>query len=86
MAMSRAPAVFDEKVLPLGCDPKLFNTILELRSKKYEIEQTIETNIKKLEISNAQLMITFDELDVIENELKEIQNELEECRVIILLK
>ncbi|CAH1730872.1 unnamed protein product [Aphis gossypii] len=81
MAMSRAPAVFDEKVLPLGCDPKLFNTTLELRSKKYEIEQIIGTNKKKLEISNAQLIITFDELDVIENELKEIQNELEECRI-----
>jgi hypothetical protein len=82
--MSRV-AVFDEKILPLGCDPKLFNTTLELRSKKYEIEQTIEINKKKLDISNAQLIIHFDEVEVIENELKEIQNELEECRVIILL-
>jgi len=82
--MSRV-AVFDEKILPLGCDPKLFDTTLELRSKKYEIEQTIEINKKKMDISNAQLIIHFDEVEVIENELKEMQNELEECRVIILL-
>lgn len=83
--MNRVPA-FDEKVLPIGCDPKLFNTILELRSKKYEIEQNIEDNKRKLDASSTHLSLTYVELDVIEDKLKQIQNELESCQVRIILK
>jgi len=85
MAMSRVPPVFDEKVLPIGCDPKLFNTTLELRAKKYEIEQTIENNKRKLDASSTQLTSTYVELEFIEDELKQIQNELESCQVRIIL-
>jgi len=82
--MSRV-AVFDEKVLPLGCDPKLFNITLELRSKRYEIEQTIEDNKKKMDVLNTRLSLTYEEFDAIENELKQNINELEAYRVRILL-
>jgi len=84
MAMNPVP-VFDEKVLPIGCDPKLFNTTLELRSKKYEIEQTIEDNKRKLDTSSTHLTSTYVELDFIEDELKKIKNELEACQVRIIL-
>jgi len=83
--MSRV-TVFDEKVLPIGCDPKLFNITLELRSKRYEIEKTIEDNKKKMDVFNAHLSLTYEEFDVIENELKQNINELEAYRVRILLK
>ncbi|XP_022179157.1 uncharacterized protein LOC111039821 isoform X2 [Myzus persicae] len=79
-AMSRV-VVFDEKVLPLGCDPKLFNITLELRSKKYEIEQTIEDNKKKMDVLNTRLSLTYEEFDAIENELKQNINELEAYRI-----
>ncbi|XP_029341420.1 cilia- and flagella-associated protein 44-like [Acyrthosiphon pisum] len=80
MAMSRVP-VFDEKVLPIGCDPKLFNTTLELRAKKYEIEQTIEDSKRKLDASSIHLTSTLVELSFIEDELKQIRNELEACQI-----
>lgn len=83
-AMSRV-VVFDEKVLPLGCDPKLFNITLELRSKRYEIEQTIEDNKKKMDVLNTRLSLAYEEFDAIENELKQNINELESYRVRILL-
>jgi len=82
--MSRA-AVFDEKVLPFGCDPKLFNITLELRSKRYEIEQTLEENKKKIDVLNTRLSSTYEEFDTIENELKQNINELEAHRVRISL-
>jgi len=84
MAMSQE-VVFDEKVLPLGCDPKLFNITLELRSKRYEIEQTIEDNKKKMDVLNTRLSLMYEEFDAIENELKQKINELEAYRVRILL-
>lgn len=83
-AMSRA-AVFDKKVLPIGCDPKLFNITLDLRSKRYEIEQTIDVNKKKMEVLNTRLSLTHEELDAIENELQQNINELEAYRVRIVL-
>ncbi|XP_015370284.1 PREDICTED: uncharacterized protein LOC107166226 [Diuraphis noxia] len=73
--------VFDEKVLPLGCDPKLFNITLELRSKRYEIEQTIEDSKKKIDVLNTHLSLIYEEFDAIENELKQNINELEAYRV-----
>ncbi|XP_029344283.1 cilia- and flagella-associated protein 44 isoform X1 [Acyrthosiphon pisum] len=79
-AMSRV-VVFDERVLPSGCDPKLFNITLELRSKRYEIEQTIEDNKKKLDVLNTRLSLTYEEFDAIENELKQNINELEAYRI-----
>lgn len=82
--MSRV-VVFDEKVLPIGCDPKLFNITLELRSKRYEIEKTIEDNKKKMDVFNAHLSLIYEEFDAIENELKQNINELEAYRVRILL-
>lgn len=82
--MSRV-VVFDEKVLPLGCDSKLFNITLELRSKRYKIEQTIEDNKKKMDVLNTRLSLTYEEFDAIENELKQNINELEAYRVRILL-
>lgn len=82
--MSRV-VVFDEKVLPLGCDSKLFNITLELRSKRYEIKQTIEDNKKKIDVLNTRLSLTYEEFDAIENELKQNINELEAYRVRILL-
>jgi len=82
--MSRV-TVFDEKVLPLGCDPKLLNITFELRSKRYEIEKTIEDNNKKIDVLNTHLSLTYEEFDAIENELKQNINELEAYRVRILL-
>lgn len=79
-AMSQLP-VFDDKVLPLGCDPKLYNTILELRSNRYEIEQNINDNKKKLDITYTHLSLTNAEFDIIENELKQNQNELHAFQV-----
>ncbi|XP_015370377.1 PREDICTED: uveal autoantigen with coiled-coil domains and ankyrin repeats-like [Diuraphis noxia] len=80
MAM-KVPTVFDEKVLPLGCDPKLFDKTLELRSKKYEIEKNIEDIKKKLDASRTHLSLAYVELNVIEDELKQTQNELESCQI-----
>lgn len=82
--MSRV-TIFDENVLPIGCDPKLFNITLELRSKRYEIEKTIEDNKKKMDVFNTHLSLTYEEFDTIENELKQNINELEAYRVRILL-
>ncbi|XP_025191573.1 uncharacterized protein LOC112591851 [Melanaphis sacchari] len=80
MAMSRE-AVFDEKVLPLGCDPKLFNITLELRSKRYEIKKIIEDNKKKMDVLNTRLSLSYEEFDALENELKQNINELEAYRM-----
>lgn len=77
-------AVFDESIIPEGCDPKLFNLTFELRSKRYEIEQSIENTKKELELSNKNLSLFYIELDDIETELKQTQNDLEAYRVNIL--
>uniref|UniRef100_A0A2S2P1G3 WD repeat-containing protein 52 n=2 Tax=Schizaphis graminum TaxID=13262 RepID=A0A2S2P1G3_SCHGA len=79
-AMNRV-TVFDEKVLPLGCDPKLLNITFELRSKRYEIEKIIEDNNKKIDVLNTRLSLTYEEFDAIENELKQNINELEAYRI-----
>lgn len=78
-------AVFDENVLPEGCDPRLFSLTFELRSQRHEIEQSIENTKKKLELFNKNLSSAFSELDIIENELKQTLNELDEYRVGIVL-
>lgn len=78
-------AVFDESIIPEGCDPKLFNLTFELRSKRHEIEQSIENTKKELELSNKNLSLFYVELDDIENELKQTLNDLEAYRVNILL-
>lgn len=76
--------VFDESIIPEGCDPKLFNLTFELRSKRHEIEQSIENTKKELELSNKNLNLFYAELDDIENELKQTLNDLEAYRVNIL--
>jgi len=73
--------VFDENVLPVGCDPKLFALTFELRSQRHTIEQSIENNKKAVELLNKTLNLAYVELDVIENDLKENLKELEAYRV-----
>lgn len=74
-------AVFDENVIPEGCDPKLFALTFELRSQRHEIEQSIESTKKQVELSNKSLSIALTELTTIENELKKKVDELEAYRV-----
>jgi len=74
-------AVFDENIIPKGCDPKLFNLTFELRSQRHKIKQSIENTKKKLELSNKNLALAYKELDISENELKQTLNNLEKYRV-----
>lgn len=78
-------AVFDENVIPEGCDPKLFDLTFELRSQRQEIEQLLETTGKKVELLNKNLSLAHSELGVIENELTNNIDELEAYRVRIYL-
>lgn len=78
-------AVFDENVLPEGCDPKLFALTFELRSLRHEIEQSVENTRRKLELSNKNLSSAHAEFDTSENELKHNLDELDAYRVRILL-
>lgn len=73
--------VFDEKIRPEGCDPELFALTFDLRSKRHEIEQHIDTIKKQIELSNAVLLKLHVELDAIENEIQKIAEELEQHRV-----
>lgn len=73
--------VFDENVIPEGCDPRLFNLTFELRSQRHEIEQSIENTKKKSDLFNKNLNFALAELDSIESELKQTLDELEEYRV-----
>lgn len=73
--------VFDESVLPEGCDPKLFALTFELRSQRHKIEQSIENIKKQMELSNKNLCLANTELDIIENGLKQNIDELEAYRV-----
>lgn len=74
-------AVFDENVLPEGCDEKLFALTFELRSQRHEIEQSIETTKINAELSNKSLSLAEAELVVIENELKKNIDKLEAYQV-----
>lgn len=74
----------DEKVLPDGCDPKLFTLTFDLRAQRYEIEQTIESNKTKLRASNNNLSLAYTELTNIENSLKKNKDKLEINKVRIL--
>lgn len=73
--------VFDENVLPEGCDPKLFALTFELRSQRHKIEQYIENIKKQMELSNKNLSLAYTELDIIENGLNHNVDELEAYRV-----
>lgn len=73
--------VFDENIRPEGCDPELFALTFDLRSKRHEIEQSIDTIKKKIESSNAVLLKAHVELEAIENEIQRTVQELEEHRV-----
>lgn len=78
-------AVFDENVLPEGCDEKLFALTFELRSQRHEIEQSIEKTKIKAELSNKSLCVAEAELIIIENEYKKSIDELEAYQVRILV-
>lgn len=78
-------AMFDENILPEGCDPKLFALTFEMRSKRHEIEQYIESIRKKVEISNSSFNSAHAEFEIIENDLKQTLSKLEAYRVNILL-
>lgn len=73
--------MFDENILPEGCDPKLFNLTFELRSRKHEIEQYIESVSKKVELSNTNFNTAYAEFEIIENDLKQTLSELEAYQV-----
>lgn len=77
--------MYDENVMPEGCDPKLFALTFEMRSKRHEIEQYIESVKTKLELSRKTLDLSSAELEIIENDLKKTINELETYQVNILL-
>lgn len=77
-------AIFDESILPEGCDPKLFALTFELRTERHEIEQSIENTKKKIELSNKNLHIANAELVNIKNDLKEHIDELEAYRVSVI--
>jgi len=74
-------AMFDENILPEGCDPKLFDITLELRSQRHEIEQSIENSKRKLEFFDKNLSLAYAELNTIENELKQTLDALEAFQV-----
>lgn len=74
-------AMFDENVLPEGCDPKLFNLTLELRSQRHDIEKSMENSKRKLEFFDKNLSLAYAELNTIENELKQTLDALEAFQV-----
>jgi hypothetical protein len=73
--------VFDENILPEGCDKKLFALTFELRSQRNEIELAIEKTKIKAELSNKSLSLAEAELIMIENELKKNIDVLEAYQV-----
>ncbi|XP_050529600.1 cilia- and flagella-associated protein 44 isoform X1 [Daktulosphaira vitifoliae] len=62
--------MFDENVLPEGCDPKMFTLTFELRSKRYEIEQCIENVYNSIDLLKKKLRVKYAELDVVNQELQ----------------
>lgn len=82
-------AVFDENVLPEGCDEKLFALTFELRSQRYEIEQSIEKMNIKVELLNKSLSLAEAESNMIENELKkniDVLKTYQVCSILLELK
>ncbi|XP_050423055.1 cilia- and flagella-associated protein 44 [Adelges cooleyi] len=73
--------LFDETVLPEGCDPKLFALTFELRSNRYEIEQFIESTYREVEVLKKTLSVELAELNVIDNNVLIKTNQLDAYRV-----
>lgn len=78
-------AIFDENVIPEGCDPKLYDLTFKLRSQRHEIEQNIEMFKKKIMSLNTNLVSANAELDITINEMKRNRNELKAYKVGFLL-
>lgn len=73
--------MFDENVLPEGCDPKLFALTLELRSKRYEIEQFIDNVYNSVELLKKKLSSEYADLDIVNQELHVKIEKLDTYRV-----
>lgn len=73
--------IFDENVMPKGCDPKLFALTFEMRSNRYEIEQYISDMKKKVKSFHANLDIAIVGFEIVEDDLMKIQKDLEKSQV-----
>lgn len=73
--------VFDENVMPKGCDPNLFALTFEMRSNRYEIEQYVNDTKKKVKSFMANLDTTIEGFEIIEDNLRKIQGDLEKSQV-----
>lgn len=78
-------AIFDENVIPEGCDPKLYDLTFKLRSQRHEIEQNIDIFKKKMMSLNTNLVLANAELDITNNEMLRNRNELKAYKVRFLL-
>lgn len=73
--------IFDENVMPKGCDPNLYALTFEMRSNRYEIEQYMNDTKKKLKSFMANLDTSIEGFEIIEDDLRKIEEDLEKSQV-----